>query len=665
MNRLLSNIPLAITILVCAGIPLLLTLALSGAQIAHFNANQAGSNKDQESVRLILLYDNLAHNLAVERGLSAGVLGSKGNPKNVASLKAHRQKADTHVRAFLAFKPKNLDSNFVMSLQRDIEAQLNRLSNIRSQVDSLTPKDSPFAYYSNINQLTIDNARLIMAELSNHDLIAKGESLLGIIEMKERAGQVRGALNGAFARGSSSAGQYTAVSNYIASGKYAERVALLTMPSQFANELSEIKTTPIWKNVEKIQKQYLDQKSNLNALKGPASSDWFGAATERIKLINGIRNKLQAAMLETASMQAKRSANYTMMYLIGTAITFVLIAALILFTISGVKHRVSRLMAQLSTIATERNLSIQVDESGKDEFAQIGSSINRMTSSFKTTLSHVTETNQHSFSRLQTIIDSASSLDNGSKETVAKCSSIASATTELSQSSVEIATTSDNALSETNQMTEKVSDCLSLSKGAFSAVETLINQIEQTQQCITELESDAQSVSQFVSTINDISEQTNLLALNAAIEAARAGEQGRGFAVVADEVRTLAQRSKESTEEISALLAKISSNTSNASSSMVSSSKATDSTHNSVSKVNESVFELQDVIARMGDHIAQITSATSEQSQASSAIDVDIDVLNDIAAQTGSMADNLMKTVYAYQDEVDQVNKELKQFKFV
>ncbi|MDW3060422.1 methyl-accepting chemotaxis protein, partial [Vibrio sp. 1978] len=169
----------------------------------------------------------------------------------------------------------------------------------------------------------------------------------------------------------------------------------------------------------------------------------------------------------------------------------------------------------------------------------------------------VTKTNNESSNRLQNIVESAQDLDSSSRSTIAKCDNIATAMTELAHSSVEIAQSAERAMGDTTTMNNKVVDCQTQSELSYRSVQSLLEQINATEQCMAELANDTQSIGQIVETINSVSEQTNLLALNAAIEAARAGEHGRGFAVVSSEVRDLAQRSQEATENISKLLDQI------------------------------------------------------------------------------------------------------------
>lgn len=663
MNALIQRFSLNRLVLILAGVPILISFTLAVELVLSYKSTLENSRTDQSATELILLYDSLAHNLAVERGLSAGVLGSKGNPKQVEALTNHRRTTDRHIQNFLSFKSDTLNQSWLNQLNADIEQELRSLGQIRQGVDSLKPTRSPFGYYSNLSQLSIDNASLISGKLSNANVSSLSKSLIAIMEMKERAGQVRGALNGAFSRKSSSIGQYIAIEEYLASGKYAQRQANISLPSALLDQLNQAKRNQTWLSVEAVQNKFLEQRERLDKLDGPEPSVWFAMATDRIKLINEIRNTLKDQMLYDSQQQASQAAfNMGTMLAAAIGISFILIVG-VYVSISSLRKQVNSVTGSLATMSSEQNLSIELPAQGNNELSHISHSVNGLTTSVKKLLSNIRETNDHSNERLEHIVKGAGDLGESSKATNDKCNNIATAMTELSQSSLEIASSSERALQETEQMTNKVLSCQSQSQHSYKIVEALVSQIEQTQSCMEKLEQDALSVSKIVDTINGISEQTNLLALNAAIEAARAGEHGRGFAVVSSEVRDLAQRSKEATEHISQLLGNITNNTQTAVSNMNKSREATDSTFESVSGVNESISELEHLIETVNEHITSIANSTIEQSKASEDVDKDVDVLAEIALHTGELANNMDEIVSHYKVEVEQVSQQLQQFK--
>ncbi|NVC61776.1 chemotaxis protein [Vibrio sp. 05-20-BW147] len=662
MHSLLRRFQLYIIVSVVAGVPLLVSIFLSGNTILDLNRQAKMSEVDREAIQLVILFDNLAHNLAVERGLTAGVLGSKGNAEQVSALQLQRGKADQAIDALRSFKSEQLDNAFVSTLISDISQQLSQLSSVRSGVDKLTPTIAPFGYYSNLNQLAIDNSRLMLSQVENHELGALGESLVSIIIMKERAGQVRGALNGVFARGQATPVVYANIQSYIGSGDYARRSALLELPNQFKQLLQNQERNQIWQQVESIQKSFLSQAQQLDAINGPTSQEWFKLATERITLINQVRNALQAEMNAVSEHKAESATTTRNILTVAAAILSTLFAWIVIATVSSLRNRVGHLTEKLSDMAKSCDLSVDLDQTGRDEIASIAASVNKLNHAIRHLIKDVKNTNDHSTERLNQIIATSGDLDNSGQETIAKCDNIATAMTELSQSSVEIAHSAERATEDTDSMNQQVLECQNQSSSSFNSVKSLLAQIDATQNCMHELESDTQSIGQIVATINAVSEQTNLLALNAAIEAARAGEHGRGFAVVSSEVRDLAQRSQEATESISKLLDKIRDNTKLAVDNMAKSKQASDETFHSVDVVKQSVEKLENAIEQVNQHISSIANATIEQSKASEAIDKDVDVLADIAHRTGSHANNLNDIVNGYQKEVSRVQGKLNEF---
>ncbi|MDW2019984.1 nitrate- and nitrite sensing domain-containing protein, partial [Vibrio sp. 704] len=190
---------------------------------------------------------------------------------------------------------------------QDVQVQLNRLNQVRQGVDRLSPQIAPFGYYSNLNQLIIDNIDVLIAQTQSRELGTLGDALISVIVMKERAGQARGALNGVFAKGSATSVLFSNIEGYIQSGDYASRKAQIAFPEQYRQSLQSHQNSPAWKKVEQVQQSFLNQSANLDSIQGPQATEWFPMATERIGLMNQFRNQMVDQMLIAAEHSAQHA----------------------------------------------------------------------------------------------------------------------------------------------------------------------------------------------------------------------------------------------------------------------------------------------------------------------------------------------------------------------
>ncbi|MGF1735690.1 methyl-accepting chemotaxis protein [Photobacterium satsumensis] len=652
MTSPVKNLTIRQTLLVTFIIPTLLLLSVIGWQTYQLMDKRSQADVAQETVALFHLYDEVAHQFAVERGLTAGVLGSKGLGPQVQTLRNQRTLSDNAYQSLLAFSPEHLDSQVVEPLLEAVRSQLDDRHIIRQQVDSLQLVDSPFAYYSNINRLALDNLAILLAQISNAELKQEMQGLLQLLITKEQAGMARGALNGVFASQQSSLDRYAQIQGYINDEAYAIRQARLLLSGQNLQQLEAIVRSSTWQQVMSIQQQYLAQKAELAAVKGSDAPSWFGLATERISAVKGLRDQMAAEL--TANVLAEKQGVTNQLWFFSGLVALVILP-LILFTIVSLKRLTQRVTAfsdKLSTMATTKDLTIRLADNRDDEIGEIGTKLDRLSDSVSDTLykAHcVASQTQQEMAEMVKLIALAST---DSQQTHTRCDSIATAMTEMAQTSEQVAGITNDAQHSTELARGSAESSYVQSEQSQQTTSRLLNSVNETYQCIEALEQQMEGVTVILDTINAISEQTNLLALNAAIEAARAGEQGRGFAVVADEVRTLAQRSKTSTEDIRQLLDGITQNAKASYTNMQQSREATMETQEVVSGAKLLVEGLIGNVNEIAEFNIGIATAASQQSQTARSVDADVDGLLELAGNT-------MKAIADIHDEMNMIKQRM------
>lgn len=216
----------------------------------------------------------------------------------------------------------------------------------------------------------------------------------------------------------------------------------------------------------------------------------------------------------------------------------------------------------------------------------------------------------------------------------ASTEAVATAVNELDASTVEISNNAGLASSSASEVVKASEHGSDFVAGTIDEMEQLKQNISSSVVSVNELSQEIQSITSVLEVIRGISEQTNLLALNAAIEAARAGEQGRGFAVVADEVRTLAQRTAESTEEINDMIASLNSKASSAVTTIEAGNHSTEQTSVKLAQAAQTFSQIGQDIQALTEMNMQVANATQEQSLATSEISQNIVIISDTSAET-------------------------------
>ncbi len=286
----------------------------------------------------------------------------------------------------------------------------------------------------------------------------------------------------------------------------------------------------------------------------------------------------------------------------------------------------------------DADLTARMEKFSVPEFGSLSGNFNLFVKSLQNIIKNVSEVSVQVVGETNDMSRRASEVDKLASGQREETEQVATAMTEMTTTAHDISNNANQAADSAKEADDNAKNANSIVVSAARSVEALAEEISQANSVISDLEGDVKNISSSLEVIQDIAEQTNLLALNAAIEAARAGEQGRGFAVVADEVRKLASRTQESTGDIHKMIEQLKSASDAAVSAMNSSQDRSQSTVDEANAASKALDQVQQSILTIMDMNALIATATEEQSIVGQEISERIVVISDQSASSASLA---------------------------
>lgn len=342
-----------------------------------------------------------------------------------------------------------------------------------------------------------------------------------------------------------------------------------------------------------------------------------------------------------AAEQAEASANRNRWIIVAASVTNIVLSLfVVLWIIRSITRPLHDAVETANRIAAG-DLTVKLQEGGTSETGQLLSAMKTMVDKLKGVIIDIRDASTQVATGSDKLSASSEEISRTMHDQTSRSSQIATAAEEMSQTVIDIAKNASSiaqSSTETSAIAHKGSTIVSQSVAETKTVAETVNKSAVVMQTLGEKST---QIGEIVAVINDIADQTNLLALNAAIEAARAGEQGRGFAVVADEVRKLAERTAKATAEISQMIGAIQGEVDNAVHAMNQTNKQVDVGLRYSVEAGEQLESIVSSVSSLQSMIQQIASATEEMSSTSEAISGDIQAVAGGAREISSGAEDI------------------------
>jgi methyl-accepting chemotaxis protein len=353
-------------------------------------------------------------------------------------------------------------------------------------------------------------------------------------------------------------------------------------------------------------------------------------------------------------------------HMLVTASVLLTVMSIIIYLYSAfflsVQYSIARFFSAAQKIA-QGDLTQVINFDGKDEMGQLRDAFNEMTSEVRGILSTVKDTAENVGEKVSDVETIANSSRQAVTTQMAETEEVANTITDMSERAITVVTMAGEAEQAALSGAERSEQAGQVVDNVITDVQQLSEEMSNSMEAVNRLADNSTNISSILGTIKGIAEQTNLLALNAAIEAARAGEQGRGFAVVADEVRTLASRTQGSAEEIEGLIKEVQQNIHRAVETMEINQKMVNKTVDSSGQVGEALESIRGSMQEIQSKTLEIVSTASNQQKAAKALDNNLSTIREHGEETVRNVEGTVDAVRQTQSLTESLTQRVERFK--